>query len=137
MLPADINTPCIHQASVVKAVSPNYPRSLPPGLAAFAVVVNVTIGEEGSVKGATVYDSSGYPDADAAAIEAAKASTYTPKVVDCKPAESVYQLREVFSNSPFNLPPVAPRSFYTPPPASPLGPPPALRFDALVDRDVV
>jgi TonB family protein len=137
MLPADVNTPCIHQASVVKAVSPNYPRSLPPGLAAFAVLVNVTIGEDGSVKEATVYDSSGYPDADAAAIEAAKASTYAPKVVDCKPAASVYQLREVFSNSPIDLPPVAPRTFYTPPPASLPGPPPALRFYAFVDRDVV
>jgi TonB family protein len=115
----------MHEASVVKAVSPNYPRSLPAGLAPFAVLVNVTIGADGSVKGATIYDSSGYPDADAAAIEAAKASTYNPKLVDCKPAESAYQIREVFSNSPINLPPVAPRSFYTPPPASPLGPPPA------------
>jgi TonB family protein len=122
MLPADTNTACIHEAWVVKAVSPSYPRSLPPGLAPFAVTVNVTLGEDGSVKGATIYDSSGYPDADAEAIDAAKASTYSPKVVDCKATASVYQVREIFKSSPINLPPAAPRSWLTPPPLAPPAP---------------
>ncbi|MFZ0575271.1 MAG: TonB family protein [Candidatus Cybelea sp.] len=120
MLLAEINTACIHEAWVMKAVSPSYPRSLPPDLPPFDVSVKARLGEDGTVKEATIYRSSGYPDADAAAIDAAKASVYTPKVVDCKPTEGVCQFHEVFSvGSPLNLPTVQPRTWYTPPPPPP------------------
>ncbi|HZV76461.1 MAG TPA: TonB family protein [Candidatus Babeliales bacterium] len=92
--------PCTRDAGVVKAVAPIYPGSLPSGIAPFDVTVEVTLGEDGSVTRAKIYKSSGYPDADAAAIVAARASTYVPQVVACKPVQGDYLFAETFVRAP-------------------------------------
>lgn len=90
-------TPCWHQAQLVKAAQPVWPSSLPKNTPPFDVIVFVTVETDGTVQKAHIYRSSGYPAADAAAISAAKASTYKPGVFfNCKPQALDYLFRATF-----------------------------------------
>ncbi len=60
----------------------------------------VLVGPDGSVESATISHSSGYAGVDAAVIRAARASSYSPKVVDCKPVEGRYLFREDLKPGP-------------------------------------
>ena len=53
-------------------------------------VVSVLVGPDGSVIGASVSQSSGDNVLDRAALQAAQATTYQPKIVDCTPAAGTY-----------------------------------------------
>ena len=62
-----------------------------------SVQVMVMVGADGSVATASVAQSSGYADADAAALKAAMASTYRPGTQNCKPAEGLYLFNATFA----------------------------------------
>lgn len=81
--------PCSHEATIASPVMPEFPPSLRPA-GPFTVEATVLVAPDGSVESATISHSSGYSAVDAAVIKAARASTYSPKVVDCKPVEGRY-----------------------------------------------
>jgi TonB family protein len=87
---------CNHEASITKSVPPD-PRGLDDNvlaaLAPLSADIDVAIAPDGSPGHASVYKSSGYRGFDLAAIHAAKASTFTPQVVDCKPVESTVRFK--------------------------------------------
>lgn len=83
-------------ATIVKPAQPVYPRSLPAHTPPLTVTVQVTVNPDGSVKGARVWQSSDYAEADTAALAAAAASTYRPKMVNCEPVEGTYLLHSDF-----------------------------------------
>lgn len=60
-------------------------------------MVEVLVGTDGVVKNASIYQSTGYAAADAAAIDAARATTYRPKIVNCQPAEGRYLFKADFT----------------------------------------
>lgn len=62
-----------------------------------SVQVMVMVNANGSVSSASVAQSSGYADVDAAALKAALASTYRPRTVNCKPAEGLYLFSASFA----------------------------------------
>lgn len=84
--------PCLHEATILMPVMPEFPPSLHPA-GPFTVEATVLVGPDGSVESATISHSSGYSAVDAAVIKAARTSTYSPKVVDCKPVEGRYLFR--------------------------------------------
>lgn len=76
------------QVSVVKQAPLTFPADLRKAVKApFSVNVDVTIAPDGSLVKAEIEQSSGYPSADAAALQAARASTYAPGTLFCKPAQ--------------------------------------------------
>jgi TonB family protein len=77
---------CMHEATIVKRAQPIYPPQLPAGTRATAVVA-ILVSSKGSVEKASIYRSSGYRAADAAALKAAEATTYAPRVIKCKRVE--------------------------------------------------
>ncbi|MBV8529968.1 MAG: TonB family protein [Candidatus Eremiobacteraeota bacterium] len=81
---------CAHpnaEATVVNAVAP----TMPHGTSGHGTVnVAVTIGADGHVLRATVAHSSGNASIDQAVVEAARRSTYSPKVVNCTPVQGSY-----------------------------------------------
>ena len=92
--PAPVATgPCIQEPQIVNEVQPVRPASLPNTMFAAIAIVKVLVGTDGSVEQATISKSSGYPAVDAAVLKAARATTFSPKVVDCKPVEGVYLLK--------------------------------------------
>lgn len=89
--------PCLHEAAILYEPTPTvYPPGLPKGTVVFAVVT-VTVGPDGSVQKAIMYKSTGTPDGDKEALRIARTTTYTPKVVDCKPTAGIYRLRVDFT----------------------------------------
>lgn len=78
-------------------VPPDYPeaaRSL--GLGPVTVLVQVTISPSGSLQGAKIYQSSNNMSIDQSALSAARQSSYSPKIVACKPVEGTYLFRAQF-----------------------------------------
>lgn len=71
---------------VKPVVSP--PSALWWNLPVIIVGVSVTVDAEGKVEKATIYKGSGNHQIDLAAIDSAKGSTYSPKIIDCHPIES-------------------------------------------------
>ncbi|MGC1380913.1 MAG: M56 family metallopeptidase [Candidatus Baltobacteraceae bacterium] len=90
---------CVHpnaDASVVNAAAP----SLPHGLKAEGTVnVAVTIAPNGHVIGTKVLRSSGNASIDEAVVEAARNSTYSPKLAGCTPIEGQYVFHVEFAPS--------------------------------------
>ncbi len=81
-------------ATVVKAVSPDVPRSLRDvNFRSLVVIVNVAVDASGNVQSLTIRQSSGYVEMDKAALRAAQQSTYAPAIVDCVPAAGSYAFR--------------------------------------------
>jgi TonB family protein len=75
--------------------------SLPHGLKATgSVIVAVTIAPNGHVAGAKVARSSGNAAIDDAVVQAARNSTYSPKMVNCAPVEGQYLFRADFAPKP-------------------------------------
>jgi TonB family protein len=96
-----------HEATVVVAVTPapDAARSLKTPATA---VVEVTIGPDGKLISAKVVQSSKIAAVDQAALDAASKTTYSPKVVDCKPVTESYAFPYTFD--PMNTPVTKPSS---------------------------
>lgn len=75
---------------MVKAAAPVYPSTLPTSLSPLFAMVQIWVGVDGKVARAKVWKTSGYAAADDAAIKAAQATVYAPKMVDCNPTMGVY-----------------------------------------------
>ena len=75
--------------TVTQHVDPTLPAGFEVTQPAQAVV-RVMVGPDGSVIGAAVSQSSGDNVLDRAALQAAQATTYQPKIVDCSPAAGTY-----------------------------------------------
>jgi len=90
---------CNADAIVINPVQPRYPESVSAPKRRLTAGVEVTIRTNGLVKNARLYRSSGNPVADAAALKAARSSTYWPKFASCRPVESHYLFKAVFDPS--------------------------------------
>ena len=86
--------------AVVPKVSPVQLNQAEDDGAQMWATVKLLIGPDGSVQEATIYRSSGSTALDNAAVTAAKAATYSPKVVNCQPVAGVYLLRLPLDASP-------------------------------------
>lgn len=85
-------------ASFRREVRPAYPDSArAQGAGSAIVLVHVTVGLDGSVRWATVTKSSGNAAMDQAALEAARASQYTPKTINCSPTYGDFIFRAEFN----------------------------------------
>jgi TonB family protein len=74
--------------------------ALPSGLnipKPVAVLVDVLVGQDGSLRGATIAMSSGIAAVDQAVVRAALASTYAPKLVNCEPTQGDFLYRADFN----------------------------------------
>jgi TonB family protein len=95
--PAPVDTgQCLHEATVVNEPAAVYPASFPKDAWMFAIVT-VTVGPDGTVQSAVMFKSTGTRDGDAEALRVARATTYSPKIVDCKAATGKYLLRVDFT----------------------------------------
>jgi TonB family protein len=90
---------CSREAAVLNEPIAAYPSSAPKGFVVFAIV-NVTVGPDGVVQMASMYKSTDAPDGDKEALRVARATIYSPKLVDCKPTTGTYELRIDFASSP-------------------------------------
>jgi hypothetical protein len=90
---AELPPPCAPEAAATMAQArhPKYPDGM--GSALRKVAVLVLIGDDGTVLGATVAESSGNALADGYALESARASTYQNAVKRCSPIGAVVTLR--------------------------------------------
>jgi len=102
--PIPINTPIVQtcaqpnrDVSVITAASPPPTEYAGEITAPTAVYVQVIVDADGSVQGARIYKSDGNAKLEQAAIEAARSSTFSPKIIDCNPARSSYLFRANFS----------------------------------------
>jgi hypothetical protein len=85
-------------AQLVEPVQPNLPADIaqsdaPP----FEIDILVTVGPDGSVVATKPWRPSLYLSAVAAAMAAARESTYKPKMVNCKPVTGDYLFRADFT----------------------------------------
>lgn len=62
-----------------------------------SVLVEVRVEADGSVGSAAIYKSSGNVAIDSVAYRAAKAATYSPKIVRCQPVAADYLFRAEFN----------------------------------------
>jgi TonB family protein len=97
-VPAIERTDCAQpfaDAVMDKQVQPEYPfyTAMPPGVSEIAV----TILPSGAVGNATVFKSSGIVAFDIAAVQAAEASTYKPKIAYCRPTVGLYLFKVTYS----------------------------------------
>src|SRR5579883_1230877 len=88
-------TECNHEGRISTAAHVVYPISLRVAQTAVAVV-RVTIGTAGELVDEKIETSTGNQTLDQSALDAAKHSSYTPKVVDCKAVVAVYTFKVVF-----------------------------------------
>ncbi len=78
-------------AEPIHAVTPDYPDTARKrNLGQAHVMVLVTLSPKGAVMSARVQHSSGDLSIDMAALDAARKTTYAPKIVDCKPITGTY-----------------------------------------------
>ena len=81
----------------VKAQQPEYPADAARlHLPATRVLVDVHVGADGKVIDGNVSESSGVASLDKAALGAALASEYSPKIIYCKPVEGHYSFAASF-----------------------------------------
>lgn len=86
-----------HLSTAVKPVQPDYPESaMSLNLGYVSVQILVTIEPSGSIAHAEIYKSSNNMAIDAAALQAARASTYAPGMVLCKPTYGSYIFKADF-----------------------------------------
>jgi TonB family protein len=85
-------------ATVTKAVSPDYPRAAMETGQTGGVIVRVGISETGAVTDAKVMVTSGSPILDKAALDAARRSSYSAPVFLCKPVAGFYTFRTDFAS---------------------------------------
>jgi TonB family protein len=85
-------------ATVTKPVTPDFPDSARGlGLGPMTVLIQVIVGPSGTPIAAMLYRSSGNMAIDQAALRAARASTYAPKLVNCAPAQGNCIFRAEFN----------------------------------------
>jgi TonB family protein len=73
-----------HGVELVQGATPTYPDSARDlGIGHVTIVVQVSVNPDGSVAKAQIYKSSSNAALDQAALRAAKASTYSPMIVNC------------------------------------------------------
>jgi hypothetical protein len=71
-------------AVITKAAQPVMPRDFwKTASSPVTTVLKVTVAADGSVKGATIWKSSGYSAADAEALTAVRLNSYNPTVAHC------------------------------------------------------
>ena len=79
---------CNQKATVVKA---DYPQlTEPPPVVPLHAAVAVVVAANGTVKSASISQSSGDLGFDVASIRAAKDSLFNPKLVNCQAVEATY-----------------------------------------------
>lgn len=84
-------------ATVSQAVPPVFPYGERfPGFRGAMTIVTVVVGADGSLIDAFVFVPSGHHDIDAAALEAARESTYQAGTAFCAPAPGLYNFRAQF-----------------------------------------
>ena len=81
---------CSHDADVLKA---EVPDTMPDSEGDKFAIVAVQVAPDGTVVKAKIYRTSGDLLFDQASVRAARHSTFTPKVVDCKPVEGTVYFR--------------------------------------------
>lgn len=75
---------CNRDPSVIKQANLNVPKAVSDRISgSHTATVAVTLDAAGRVTAASIYQSSGYPELDQAAIDAAKHSTYAPGATNC------------------------------------------------------
>lgn len=93
---ADANTSnCTHDATVLKAASPDYPASA--NGAKGVAIAQVVVSPSGEVVSVNITKSSGVRALDKSTIKAAWTSTYAPAMSNCKPVQGSYLFRANFS----------------------------------------
>ena len=79
------------EITITHSVKPEYPDGAHAlGLGQVMVLVAVNIGPDGTVRSVSIDKSSGNMAVDMAAMNAAKASSYSPKIVNCTPTSGSY-----------------------------------------------
>ena len=85
-------------AETIRAVTPDYPNAARKlNLGEAHVMVLVTLSPKGAIINARITHSSGDHSIDMAALDAARKTTYAPKIVDCKPITGTFLFRFDFS----------------------------------------
>jgi protein TonB len=84
-------------ATTTNAVEPDYPEMAKEQGAEGSTQVQVSLDASGNILSATVYKSAGNALLDQAAIAAAKASKYTPEIVNCVKTAGTYIFRADFT----------------------------------------
>ena len=84
-------------AFVTKAVKPELPHGM---TVSGSANVEVIVGPDGHVISTTLIKSTGNATVDHAAVQAARNSSYSPKIVDCKPVQGKYVFHADFSPNP-------------------------------------
>jgi len=89
--------PCDRDATVSQQVSPDYPESARRlGLGQVTVEIRVYLTPQGTIAALRVLNPSGNGDVDQAALRAAAASTYLPRIKNCKPTFGLYRFKVTF-----------------------------------------
>ena len=65
--------------------------------AKMSAVIRILVGPDGKVQDTRLIKSTGNLTLDVAAMRAARASTFNPKEIDCRPVSGVYRLPFVFA----------------------------------------
>ncbi len=87
------------QASPIKLARPSYPQSAVDEGAVGTVRIKVSLAANGAVTNTGVYSTSGNAALDAAALDAARRTTYNPEVFECKPLTGDYLFTADFRQS--------------------------------------
>ena len=86
------------QAAVIDPIVPSYPDSARDlGLGTVSVLVQVTIDTQGRLVDARIYASSNNAAIDEAALRAARASKYAPRIANCAPVDGTYLFHADFA----------------------------------------
>lgn len=91
------DTPAV-EATMRSAAVPRYPDLARAAGVTGTVGIAVTLSPTGDIVATSIDSSSGSVPLDLAALEAARASTYTPRIVDCKAVPSTYIFKAIFDN---------------------------------------
>jgi TonB family protein len=85
------------EAVVTKPQAPIYPQSAKAlNLGLLSSVVEVTVDATGKVAAASIYKSSGNAAVDESALQAANATSYAPKLVNCQAVAGRYLFKALF-----------------------------------------
>ncbi len=88
---------CNHDAFVLSQGSPPMPDDVTRTAGGKATaIVHVIVAPNGTVGSDALTTSTGNPNLDAAALQAARQSTYSPKVVDCHAVPGDYFFKVIF-----------------------------------------
>ncbi len=86
------------EAKTINAVSPERTASDFDANANATAMIKVDLDASGTVTGVSVYASTGSMELDRAALDAARASTYSPEIRGCQPVPGSYLFKVEFSS---------------------------------------